>query len=101
MTTVHPGGIRTRLAENALVGDKVRQTRSSRTASPFAPAAEDKAAEQMLRAVAKRKARVLITANAKVADLQVRLMPVGYARIVRALSSPRGASTTSRHEVVR
>jgi len=104
VTIVHPGGIRTRLAENALVGDNVRQTGSSRTANPFAPLLRfppDKAAEQMLRAVAKRKARVLITANAKVADLLVRVMPVGHARIVRALTSPRGASTTSRHEVVR
>ncbi|MBO3742240.1 SDR family NAD(P)-dependent oxidoreductase [Actinoplanes flavus] len=90
VTTVHPGGIRTRIAESALVGSHVPEEEIEPHRKVFAallsyPA--DKAAEQILRAVAKRKARLLIASSAKAPDLLARLLPVGHARIVRALTA--------------
>ncbi|GGN68805.1 short-chain dehydrogenase [Actinoplanes lobatus] len=90
VTTVHPGGIRTRIAESALVGSHVPEEEIEPNRKVFAallsyPA--DKAAEQILRAVAKRKARLLIASSAKAPDLLARLLPVGHARIVRALTT--------------
>ncbi len=90
VTTVHPGGIRTRIAESALIGAGVPESDVAPTRKLFAallsfPA--DKAAEQILRAVGKRKARLLIAANAKGPDLLQRLLPVGSADIIRRLTS--------------
>jgi short-subunit dehydrogenase len=96
VTTVHPGGIRTRIAESALVGSRVPEEEIEPNRQLFAALLSyppDKAAEQILRAVAKRKARLLIAASAKAPDLLARLMPVGHARIVRALTVARGAGT--------
>lgn len=90
VTTVHPGGIRTRIAESALIGERVPESDVAPTRKLFAallsfPA--DKAAEQILRATEKRKARLLIAANAKGPDLLQRLLPVGSADIIRKLTS--------------
>lgn len=98
VTTVHPGGIRTRIAESALVGSRVPEEEIEPNRKLFAALLSyppDKAAEQILRAVAKRKARLLIAASAKAPDLLARLMPVGHARIVRALTVARGSRTPS------
>ncbi|GIF05591.1 SDR family NAD(P)-dependent oxidoreductase [Actinoplanes siamensis] len=90
VTTVHPGGIRTRIAESALIGADVPRSEIEPTRKLFAallsfPA--DKAAELILKAVEKRKARLLIAANAKGPDLLQRLLPVGSADIIRKLTS--------------
>lgn len=89
VTTVHPGGIRTRIAESARMGSGVpladieagRERINSMLTYP-----PEKAARQILDGVAKRKPRVLIALSAKVPDLLARLMPVGHARLMRALS---------------
>ncbi|GAA4945043.1 SDR family NAD(P)-dependent oxidoreductase [Actinoplanes utahensis] len=89
VTTVHPGGIATRIAESALVGSLVPEEEVEPNKKLFAALLSyppDKAAEQILRAVAKRKARLLIAASAKAPDLLARLLPVGHARIVRAFT---------------
>ncbi|WP_433795468.1 SDR family NAD(P)-dependent oxidoreductase [Actinoplanes sp. CA-252034] len=97
VTTVHPGGIRTRIAESALVGSHVPPEEIEPNRKLFAALLSyppEKAAEQILRAVAKRKARLLIASSAKAPDLLARLLPVGHARIVRAATvaaSSRGA----------
>ncbi|RAK28052.1 short-subunit dehydrogenase [Actinoplanes lutulentus] len=90
VTTVHPGGIRTRIAESALVGISVPESEIEPNRKLFAallsyPA--DKAAALILRAVAKRQARLLISSSAKAPDILARLFPVGHARIVRALTT--------------
>ncbi|MEU8657831.1 SDR family NAD(P)-dependent oxidoreductase [Actinoplanes philippinensis] len=97
VTTVHPGGIKTRIAESALVGSHVPQDEIEPHRKLFAALLSyppEKAAEQILRAVAKRKARLLVASSAKAPDLLARLLPVGHARIVRAATvaaSSRGA----------
>jgi short-subunit dehydrogenase len=96
VTTVHPGGIKTRIAESALVGAHVPEEEIEPHRKLFAALLSyppQKAAAQILRAVAKRKARLLIATSAKAPDLLARLLPVGHARIVRAatVASARGA----------
>jgi short-subunit dehydrogenase len=90
VTTVHPGGVRTRIAESARIGSGVPVEEVEPNRKVFAklltfPAG--KAATQILDAVAKRKARVLISTSAKVPDLLARLLPVAHERIVRAATS--------------
>ncbi|MFF5296595.1 SDR family NAD(P)-dependent oxidoreductase [Paractinoplanes globisporus] len=97
VTTVHPGGIRTRIAENAVVGsgvpaDEVEPNRKIFDKLLTYP--PEKAARQILDAVAKRKARLLIASSAKMPDLLARLLPVGHARIIRAATSARVSRRT-------
>ncbi|BBH69011.1 short-chain dehydrogenase [Actinoplanes sp. OR16] len=101
VTTVHPGGIRTRIAESALVGVDVPESEIEPNRKLFAALLSyppDKAAEQILHAVAARKARLLISTSAKVPDLLARLLPVGHARIVRALTA---AAATPRRDAIK
>ena len=92
VTTVHPGGVRTRIAENARVGSGVPEADVEPSRTVFAKLLTyppEKAARQILDAVARRRARVLIASSAKVPDLLARLLPVGHERIVRAATSAR------------
>ena len=83
VTTVHPGGIKTAIARNATAAEgldvnelaKMFDKRLART-SP------KRAAQIILEAVRKNKARVLVGADAKVLDIIVRLTGSGYQRIV-------------------
>jgi len=100
VTTVHPGGVRTRIAESARIGAGVPESEIEPNRKVFAKLLTyppEKAARQILDAVARRRSRVLIAASAVVPDLLARLLPVGHARIMRALTSAR----TSRQAVAR
>src|SRR4051812_7345182 len=90
VTTVHPGGIRTRIAENAVVGRGVPAEEvepNQRVFDKLLTYPPEKAARQILDAVAKRKARLLIASSAKLPDLLARLLPVAHERIVKAATS--------------
>jgi short-subunit dehydrogenase len=92
VTTVHPGGIRTRIAANARVGagvppDLVGDQREAFDKLLSYP--PEKAAAEILDGVARRKARVLIAATAKVPDLLARLMPVSHMTVIRRLTERR------------
>jgi short-subunit dehydrogenase len=89
VTTVHPGGVRTRIAENARVGSGVPKELVERHQKLFAKLLSyppEKAARQILDGVARRKARVLIAASAKVPDLIARALPVGHAAVMRRVT---------------
>ena len=79
VTTVHPGGIRTRIAASASEEEAARGKRAFAKLLTY-PA--DKAAAQILRGVERRKARVLIAYSAVVPDVLARLMPTGYGRVL-------------------
>lgn len=85
LTVVHPGGIRTRIAESARVGSGVRAEEYEQGRAQFArllridPAV---AAARILAAVEKRRPRLLIGWSAKVPDVLVRLLPGSYWRLV-------------------
>ncbi|WP_320069807.1 SDR family oxidoreductase [Micromonospora sp. RTGN7] len=85
VTSVHPGGIRTRIAQSARVGSGVsvpeyeagrRQFEKLLTIDPAT------AAEVILRGVERRRGRVLIGWSAKLPDLLARLAPAGYGRVI-------------------
>ncbi|QGK70511.1 SDR family NAD(P)-dependent oxidoreductase [Allosaccharopolyspora coralli] len=85
VTTVHPGGIKTRVAESARVGSGVPadlvdgQKKAFTKLLTYPP---QKAAEQILDGVERRRARVLIAASAKIPDLLARLLPVSHQRLI-------------------
>jgi short-subunit dehydrogenase len=88
VTTIHPGGIRTRIAANAAVGSNVpkgleggERDRFERLLS-YPP---EKAAAEILDGVARRRARVLIAASAKVPAALSRLMPVSHMKVIGRL----------------
>ena len=93
VTTVHPGGVRTRIAETALIGagvpaaDVEPQQRVFAALLTYPP---EKAAREILDAVERRRARVLIAASAKIPDLLARLMPVGHLRLIGRLTAAAG-----------
>jgi short-subunit dehydrogenase len=83
VTTVHPGGIRTRIAESAGVGvgvDPVEYEQEREVWAALLSIPPERAAEQIVAAIERRRARLLIGASAKVPDLLVRLLPTGWTR---------------------
>lgn len=94
VTAVHPGGIKTAIARNATAADGLD---SNELAQAFdkklARMTPERAAKVILEAVRKKKARVLVGADAKVLDVIVRITGSGYQRlfgsaVARAMPKP-------------
>ena len=87
VTVVHPGGVATNIARNARVGVGVPDEEwqaglaLSQTLLTMPP---PKAARIILRAVRRRRGRVLVGADAVALDLLTRLLPAGYTRVILA-----------------
>lgn len=93
VTTVHPGGIRTRIAETAEIGAGVPAAEVEPQQRVFAALLTyppEKAAREILDGVRRRRARVLIAASARIPDLLARLMPVGHQRVITRLTAVTG-----------
>ncbi|MFC3687185.1 SDR family NAD(P)-dependent oxidoreductase [Aquipuribacter hungaricus] len=93
VTVVHPGGIRTRIAESARVAASAEPEEAERGKAAFEklltyPA--DRAATVILDAVQRRRGRVLVAFSAVAPDLLARLAPSRYMRVL-ALLTPRAA----------
>ena len=90
-TSVHPGGIKTNIARNAKViereGIDVQQVKSQASVDfdKLARTTPESAAQQIIKAVEKDKARLLIGLDAKFMDLVQRLMPVSYPKMLKLL----------------
>jgi short-subunit dehydrogenase len=83
VTTVHPGGIKTAIARNATTAEGLDQEKLAKMFDKrLARTSPKRAAEIILEAVRKNKARVLVGADAKALDILVRLTGSGYQRIV-------------------
>ena len=85
VTVVHPGGIKTRIAESARTGSGVsveeyEQGRKQFTKLLTMP--PEAAAAQIVEAIEKRRPRLLIGWSAKVPDVLVRLMPGTYWKLI-------------------
>jgi short-subunit dehydrogenase len=90
VTTVHPGGIKTRIAETARVAAVMTPRHAEagkRAAARLLTYPAERAAADILRAVERRQARLVITRLALVLDVLARVLPVGHARLI----SPLGA----------
>ena len=93
VTTVHPGGVRTRIAENAPIGAGVPAADVEPKQRIFAALLTyppEKAAREILDGVQRRRARVLIAASAKLPDLLARLLPVSHMRVIGGLTAAAG-----------
>jgi short-subunit dehydrogenase len=83
VTVVHPGGIRTRIAETARVGSGVDPEEMARGKEQFAKLLRippEKAAALIVTAIERRRPRLLIGASAKLPDVLVRLFPGSYSK---------------------
>ncbi len=88
VTTVHPGGIATRIAADARLGsgvDREVYAVGLKEFSRLLTYPPERAAADILRAVERRKARLLIAASAKVPDVLARLSPVGHMTAIARL----------------
>jgi len=82
VTSVHPGGIKTAIARNATAADGVNPERTAKLFDKrLANTTPQRAAEIILDAVQKNRARVLVGRDAKVLDAIVRLTGSNYQRI--------------------
>lgn len=97
VTTVHPGGIRTRIAESALVGSGVTEAERDRQRvvwERLLTIAPERAAALIVDAVRHRRTRLLIGASARVPDLLARALPVTATRLYAAADrATRGRAT--------
>jgi short-subunit dehydrogenase len=85
VTVVHPGGIKTRIAESARTGSGVSVEEYEQGRKQFAKLLTmppEKAAAQIVAAIEKRRPRLLIGWSAKVPDVLVRLMPGTYWKLI-------------------
>lgn len=88
VTTVYPGGIRTAIARNATAAEGLDVNKlASRFDKRLAHTSPQRAAQIILKAVRKKKARVLVGPDAKVADVAARLGGTGYQRLFAQLAS--------------
>ena len=81
VTVVHPGGVRTAIAANARVPkdvDAEQVAREQKTWRSLLTLPAEDAAEQIARAIERRRERVLIGRDAKQAEWLQRILPVGY-----------------------
>ncbi|MGY1814480.1 SDR family NAD(P)-dependent oxidoreductase [Blastococcus sp. SYSU D00820] len=89
VTSVHPGGIKTRIAESARVAASASAEEAAQGKKEFArlltfPA--DEAAALIVSAIEKRKPRLLIGLSAVVPDLLVRIAPGTYGKLLAAVT---------------
>jgi len=88
VTAVHPGGVRTKIAENARVGGRVSHADVQKVRREFARLLTidpREAAETILDGVEKRQSRVLIGSSAKIPDVLARITPAHYWPVLTAL----------------
>ena len=83
---VHPGGIRTNIANAAKMNDSLRTLgmnpeKSAQTFNKLLRCPPEEAARQILEAVQKDKRRLLIGNDAKTLDLIQRILPTGYQKV--------------------
>lgn len=86
-TSVHPGGIRTNIANAARMSDSIRSLgmnpeKASRSFNKVLKTPPEQAAKVILDAVKDNKARVLIGNDAKLLDLVQRITPSHYAKAI-------------------
>jgi short-subunit dehydrogenase len=102
VTTVHPGGVRTRIAETARVAANVPddQARAGKEAiNKLLTYPPDQAAARILNGIEKRRPRVLIAWTAVVPDLLARVFPASYWQVMNRLSPSSTGKAASRARI--
>ncbi|MFC4701335.1 SDR family NAD(P)-dependent oxidoreductase [Glaciecola siphonariae] len=83
VSVVHPGGIDTNVAENAITAGSRTEEERHKDLSTFKQTfitSPEKAAATIIEGIKNSKTRILIGMDAKIMDLTARLMPVGYSK---------------------
>jgi short-subunit dehydrogenase len=86
VTVVHPGGVRTRIVQNSPIAAAADQERISREREKFEKKLRlppEKAAAQIVRGIERRRRRIVVGRDARIADLIQRLLPASYWAVVR------------------
>ncbi|MEU6735761.1 SDR family oxidoreductase [Streptomyces physcomitrii] len=99
VTTVHPGGVATRIAESARTGSGVGEAEDREGRDAFARLLTyppDRAAELILRGVRRRRGRVLISWTAHAPDVLQRLFPASYLTVMSRLAPGAARNAGSR-----
>ena len=94
VSVVHPGGVKTRIAQNARVPANATeaQVRKGReVAERFLVMAPERAAEIILNGVERRRARIIVGRDAHTLAVLERLWPTSYWRLVTRFFTPAGA----------
>ena len=83
---VHPGGIRTNIANDARMNDSLKSLgmnpdKSAKAFNKLLRMPAEEASQQILDAVLKNKRRLLIGNDAKAIDLMQRVLPTGYQKV--------------------
>ncbi len=99
LTVVHPGGIRTEIANSARIPqgiDPVEARAQMQEFNKLLRTAPEDAAEQIARAIETRAKRLLIGSDARMAERLQRLFPVTYWKYIQrqtgTVASPKSAS---------
>ena len=99
---VHPGGIRTEIANSARIPqgiDPVEARKQTAEFNKLLRTAPEEAAEQIARAIERRAPRLLIGSDAKLAERLQRLFPVTYWKYIKrqtgSVATPRTAGPTT------
>jgi short-subunit dehydrogenase len=98
VTVVHPGGIKTRIAESARTGSGVSVEEYEQGREQFAKLLSmppEVAAAQIVAAIEKRRPRLLIGWSAKVPDVLVRLMPGSYWKLIARRAGRTSAASSA------
>jgi NAD(P)-dependent dehydrogenase (short-subunit alcohol dehydrogenase family) len=92
VSCVHPGGIRTPIAERGRLGTNAPKTRKDESVSRLAQLAKtspEDAAARILRGVERREPRILIGLDARQIDIMQRLRPATYWKLLsRRIQDP-------------
>ncbi len=84
---VHPGGVKTNIIKNAIDLDENQREVAHQNFSKFALLSTDEAARQILRAVQKKKNRIILGTDAKVVNAIRQLFPGSFPAIIHAIFS--------------
>jgi len=87
VTVVHPGFVKTAIAANAGHAEGLDKEAAVQVFNKVAITSAERAARIILRAVRKKKGRVVVGPDAKAYDLLVRLAPAGYQRILGPMTA--------------
>ncbi len=85
VTVVHPGGVRTNIAKSARIATSISEAERERGSARIERALRmppERAGKIIVEAIARRQARVLVGADAKIASLIERVMPVSYWSLI-------------------
>ncbi len=89
VTVIHPGGVKTGIAQNARVAAAVSDAERATAQARFAKALKmpvDEAGEIIVRGIEQRRPRVLVGNDAKMASVVERLMPVRYWQLLERMA---------------